>query len=275
MKLNNNLIFLHIPKNGGTTFNTILDKNYPSNGIFNIHPIGNGILNDQEFINLPNSERENIHLLKGHMNFGFHNHLIGESDYITFLRRPEERIISYYYFVLNLPNHPLHKSVKNQKMSLADFAVKINQTDVNNAQIRLISGVNDKEEIMLEKALDNIEKHFSFIGLVERFDQSLILFKKKHGLKTPYYRSLNTTSKRIGFTELDKETSDIILELNNGDNLLYKTIEKQFNQELKKVKMLKTELFKLEMLNRLFQLYSDNISNNIRLKIKNTLLHSN
>jgi hypothetical protein len=275
MNLDNNLIFLHIPKNGGTTFDTILDKNNLKENTYNIQPIGVDELNVHHFVDLPISEREKIKLLKGHMVYGLHKHLVGDTDYISFLRKPEDRIISYYYYVLAMPSHRLHKRVKNEKMSLYDFVVNIDEFDIHNAQIGVLSGIVDTEEIMLEKAIYNIENHFSFIGLVERFDESLILFKKKHPLKRLYYKSLNRTKKRIGLNEIDSKTKDAIAERNKSDNILYNAVEKQFNQEISEISTMKTELFKLKMFNNLFELYSYIFSDNFRLKVKNTILNSN
>ncbi|PIQ16502.1 MAG: hypothetical protein COW67_02690, partial [Flavobacteriales bacterium CG18_big_fil_WC_8_21_14_2_50_32_9] len=83
MDLEKNLIFMHIPKNAGTTLDTILNRIYPSESIFSIHPVSNNKLNTDEFINLKESEKKKIRLLKGHINFGIHKYLAGESGYVT------------------------------------------------------------------------------------------------------------------------------------------------------------------------------------------------
>lgn len=256
MDLEKNLIFMHIPKNAGTTLDTILNRIYPSESIFSIHPIANNKLNTDEFINLKESERKKIRLLKGHIDFGIHKYLEGESGYVTLLRRPEERIISYYYFVLSKPNHRLHERVKNENMSLYDFVTKLDEGDINNAQIREISGLNDTDEVMLAKALDNIEKHFSFVGLVEKYDESLILLQQIYGFKMPYYKSLNVTPKRISVEKLDERTLNAIVEHNKGDIQLYNIIEKKFNQKFHNLDMKHWKMFKLNLYNYLYKLYS-------------------
>jgi Sulfotransferase family len=275
MSIKNNLIFLHIPKNGGTTFDSILDKTYPSQNTFSIQPIDNDTLNINEFTNLSVSQREQIHLLKGHMIFGLHKFLVGPTDYITFLRNPEDRIISYYFYAKNLPSHRLFNRIKNEKMSLYDFVTKVDDGDINNAQINVIGGGKDKEEIMLEKAIQNIETHFSFVGLLERFNESLILLKKKQLLNNPYYQSLNKTSKRIQSIDLDNRTKMAIAEMNKGDNVIYEMAQENFNLEIARVNNLKLELFKLNTHNKLFSLYSNNIPNSVKLKIKKLLLKDN
>lgn len=246
---------MHIPKNAGTTLDTILNRSYPFESIFNIYPIANNRLNTDEFINLPDSERKKIHLLKGHINFGIHQYLFGETGYVTLLRRPEERIISYYYYVLSLPTHRLYQKVTTENMSLFDFVTQLKEGDINNAQVREISGINDTDEAMLAKALENIEKHFSFIGLVEKYDESLILLQKIYGLKTPYYKSLNKTPFRITLKDLDEKTLNAISEFNRGDIKLYNTIEKRFNNELNNLKLKNLRLFKLKLYNFLYKLY--------------------
>ena len=95
--MSNKLIFMHIPKCGGTTFNNILDKIYLSEETFDIKQKLNTRLNIEDFINLKVQEKDRIKLLKGHMQFGLHSYFSASSEYITFLRNPIERIISYYY----------------------------------------------------------------------------------------------------------------------------------------------------------------------------------
>lgn len=231
--MSNNLIFLHIPKNGGVTFNSILEKQYFEDTIFSIKVIDNIKLNTDEFINLSEEERRKIRVLTGHMLFGLHKYLYGKSQYITFLRKPLNRIISFYYFVLSSPHHRLYNQVI--KMSLYDFAMNINQGDVNNAQIRMISGIDNREDIMLEKALVNIDKFFPIIGLLECFNESLILLKEYYGWHYPVYSIRNKTKNRITSNEVDSKTKNAIIELNRGDYQLYDIIEKKFYIQQKKI----------------------------------------
>ena len=100
---------MHLPKCGGTTFNTILDRMYLPEEIFDIKLTDNSSLNTEDFISLAVQEKDKIKLLKGHMQFGLHKYFSANSEYITFLRNPIERIISYYYYVKRSPNHRLYK----------------------------------------------------------------------------------------------------------------------------------------------------------------------
>lgn len=254
--LNKNIVFMHIPKNGGTTLDSILDKNFSVNNTFNVKVIGNSELNISDLLNLNEEELNNIKLLKGHVPFGIHQKLRNQFNYITLLRNPIDRIVSYYYYVLSLPSHRLYGRVMKEKMSLYDFTSQINQGDVNNAQIRVISGIEDTPENMLSKAIDNIDNNFSFVGLVEKYDESLLLLQELYKFKIPYYRSLNKTPKRSKLDEIDKNTLVAIKDLNQGDIDLYSIMEKKFNKELEEVDLLNFKLKKLRSVNKLYNFYA-------------------
>lgn len=249
---NHNLIFLHLPKNGGNTLHYILNRVYPKNKTFSIKVVDNTRLNTQDFIALSPEERANINLLKGHMLFGLHKHLIGPSKYITFLRRPESRVISFYNYVKKRPNHRLYNMITNNNMSLLDFVIAANEGDVNNAQIRWISGLpNGTETEMLEKAKQNIDQHFSFVGLQEHFDACLLLLSKQYGWGVPYYKHLNKGTHTTTAKSLDSTTKNAITERNKGDQQLYDYIEKVVLERIEQTHSLALQLKTLRLVNKL------------------------
>src|ERR1043165_3931345 len=136
------LIFLHIPKAAGTTLHSILEMHYaPANQC--------SIYDPEQAAKVlplaPRVQREAIRLLKGHLAFGLHEHLIGQSTYITLVRDPVDRIASHYYYVKRMPGHYLHNAVVGQNMSLQDYASSKLTDELDNGQLRLLAGVvNDK-----------------------------------------------------------------------------------------------------------------------------------
>ena len=246
------LIFLHIPKNGGRTLHSILDRFYPIEKTFTIRVIDNHRLNRKEFIEMEQTKRDAIILLKGHMSFGMHKLMTGDAKYITFIRNPQQRIISYYYYVLMRKKHRLHAQVKSENMSLLDFTKTIKQGDLHNAQIRRISGIQDKPSLMLEKAMENIDQNFSFVGLTEKFDESLVLLQRLYNWPLPYYQIQNKTKNRPKTAEIDKATLDVIDGLNEGDHQLYRIIEKRINDQIIKSTGISADVTKLRIANRLY-----------------------
>jgi hypothetical protein len=245
------LIFMHLPKCGGTTFHSILERMYLPKNILDINFTDNVWLNKEEFDILSTKEKSELELIKGHIKYGIHKFFPGKSEYITFLRDPVERIISFYFYVKRKPNHRLYEhNLFNDKMSLYDFTTKLKDEDINNGQIRYISGIVDKEELMLEKALENIENHFSFVGTLEKFDESLIILQKMYNWSLPYYGVRNKTSDRPRFSNFDDKTIEAIKYHNSGDILLYEKIRKELEVRLSNEDNLNQKLWWLNTISK-------------------------
>src|SRR5688572_23622371 len=117
------LIFLHIPKAGGTTLHSILERLYEGSNLFSIKVRGHH-LGVEEFTSLSQEKKDQIQLLKGHMPFGLHTHFKdADVKYITLFRNPVDRIISHYEYVLRKANHYLYEKVKEGNMTLLDYAL--------------------------------------------------------------------------------------------------------------------------------------------------------
>src|ERR1051325_3091753 len=134
------LLFLHIPKAGGTTLHSVIERQFSPAVTFSI----TGMTPSQsikEFIELPPERRERIRLLKGHMPYGLHKYLSVPATYITMLRDPVDRVVSHYYFVRRSPGVGHHSEVSSGRMGLDDFVRERASIGANNDQTRLISGV--------------------------------------------------------------------------------------------------------------------------------------
>jgi hypothetical protein len=150
-------------------------------------------------------------------------------------------------------------------MSLYDFVTEINEGDINNGQIRYISGIQDKEEFMLEKALENIEKYFAFVGTIEKFDESLIMLKKMYNWTLPFYEIRNKTDNRPKLKDINKKTIDAIKHYNAGDISLYNQMNELLEAKLRNEKALNFDLFRLNTLSK-FHYFTKSTKKIIRLK---------
>ena len=191
-----NIIFFHLPKAGGTTLHRIIEKQYLPDQTFTITVINKTELTTQLFIDLPSEQRNSIRMLKGHMRFGLHKHFDGCAKYITMLREPVDRVVSFYYYVKSNPNNRLYDVVMKNKMSLKDFVLNVEAGDVNNGQTRMLAGFGVPEDKLLETAMSHLKNHFAVVGITEKFDKSLLLMKKKLGWSYPVYRKQNVNQKR-------------------------------------------------------------------------------
>lgn len=248
--MNKNIVFLHLPKNAGTTFYRILNRYFSPSENFHIGWNENNVGNLDEFTQLPESRRANIHLLTGHFMFGLHEYLLGTSDYITFLRKPVERTISFYNYVKRDPHNRLHNEAKIK--SLYEFVTQVKDYDVVNGQIRKLSGINSNENEMFQLALENIESHFSFVGLQEKFDESLVVLGNHYHWKRLYYKKENVSKNGVKVSDIDHRTIDAIKELNGGDIELYEIMEKKFNEKLAGIPFASIKRSSLQMANQLY-----------------------
>ena len=90
--------------------------------------------------------------------------LKGEPFYLTFVRRPIERYLSHY---------------RHQKFKMGverTFAEYLENKFFNNFQVKKIAGCED-----IEKAKEVLKNQFSFVGMLEHFNESLLYLKSALG----------------------------------------------------------------------------------------------
>ena len=168
---NKTIIFVHLPKTGGSTFKNVLIRQYDADEIFFIKgaEVPQSI---RAFEDLPKANRIKFKFIMGHISVGFHNYLPQPCEYITLLRDPVERAISDYYYVLSNPLHHCYSAVVSKNMSLEDYVRSGISKETDNLQTRLLSGDDELIQIvnsdgendakpcsreMLEKAKKNLK----------------------------------------------------------------------------------------------------------------------
>jgi hypothetical protein len=248
-----NLIFLHIPKAAGSTLHPVLERHYSKHALHTIHRA-------EDFKHLPADELRRIRLLKGHMPFGLHEYLTGRSRYITLLRHPAERVVSHYYYVKRRPPHYLHHHIANG-MSLAEFAGAGLSGEMDNGQVRLLSG-HDQDipcgqctRDLLDTAKRNIENHFAVVGFTERFDESLALMAIELGWNwTPYYLNRNVTQDKPVAKQIDPVAFKAIEQANPLDFELYEWAFRRFQDQVDQHRSgIDEGIARLERANRLYR----------------------
>jgi hypothetical protein len=202
----------------------ILQRQYSKKEIFRIYGTTN-IEKIEKIQELSIHERSKIKLIHGHCHFGVHKMLPQLSTYITMLRNPVKRVISHYYFAKKTPYHYLYEIIEQKKMSLEDYITSQITCELDNEQVRLISGnvhvaYGHCTEEMLEVAKNNLKKYFSVVGTLEHFDKTLIALQSELGYKNIFYVKQNVN---ISNSDLDinKKTIQLIESNNQLDINLY------------------------------------------------------
>lgn len=246
------VIFMHLPKTGGTTLTRILEREYPAQHRF---PLGAIVQKKiEEFKKLSPARRDKIHLLYGHMAYGLHEYFPQGARYITVLRDPVERVISFYYFVRDQSQHYLHDFSNQDATDLKSFLESQATIVVDNFQVRLLSGAWEHVPYgaitrdHLEVAKRNLREEVAVVGLTERFDETLLLLKDAFGWRQPWHKPQNVTRGRPKQSDLLPEIREAIVEYNRFDVELYDYAKSLFAEQVAR----KGVLFGLRV--RLFRL---------------------
>jgi hypothetical protein len=231
------LLYLHIPKCGGTTLSSIIYDQVSAEAYYEAEkdPFdpgrylfysgvyffpGAGFFKDQG-LSLPDAVkralgRKDLRAVVGHFSFGVHAHLAHPATYVTLLRHPLDRIVS-------LSRHVIHGGMS---LSLEEFAEAPPWREVDNDQTRRVSGIAPAlgacTKRMLEQAKDNLRRRFSVVGVTERFDETLVVLKRAFGwTKDLLYYPKNAGPNSLSVGALAPATRDALLGWNELDLELY------------------------------------------------------
>ena len=227
------VIFLHVPKTAGTTLNRLIEWEYPLFEIYSVDPVFFR-WSASHLWQLPARRLKRTRMFKGHMLFGLHKILPQRATYITVLREPVDRVISAFYFMRSYMLHPAYWQFRRENWTLEDFVRRLPR---ENVQSRILAGGEFNSpctEEIFEQAKENLLRHFSVVGLSERFEESLALMKLRFGWKLQRYSSFNVTRARPKKRDLPQTTLDLIVEKNSFDVALYECAAKLFEDAVKK-----------------------------------------
>lgn len=235
-------IFLHVPKTAGSTFHLILGARFDGRETRNLFGARYSDPEVVDFIALPEAMRRKIRLLKGHMPYGLHEYLPQPSKYITVLRDPVERVVSQYFYIKKNKHNPLHDKLMSSGLGIGDFIKSGMSVGLNNGQTRFLSGDFDQmpfgsnDEALLARVLESLESKFLWIGLTERFDESLLILARLLGWKRkPFYIRENVSKIRKRSDELDSDDIAVIKEYNRLDIALYEYANRRLQAEIDKI----------------------------------------
>lgn len=234
------LVFLHIPKAGGSTLQDYILSHYPGGRFYRFTGDTQQWL---DFPSIPEDERALYDALAGHVHFGVHRHLPDPSTYITMLRDPVDRVVSHYYFVLADPTHYLYPVVAGRNYTLLEFALTRVTHELDNDQVRWLTEPHhfDVEQVtrsLLDEAKWNLEHGIACFGLMERFDQSLRCFEAAFGWDhRPVPEKKNVNRERPPLSEIDPAALEVIREANRFDVELYEFAKALFEEQAARLRV--------------------------------------
>jgi hypothetical protein len=220
--VNETLIFLHIGKTAGSTMRQILKRQFRRSQTMTVRarrrPREETLA---DFALLPEGDRMRPRLIMGHTVFGLHEHVPRPCRYITIVRDPVRLAVSQHRYVLRTPGHRHHE--RAQGMSLAQYIESGFALEMDNSQTRAVAGdigtpFGGCTREMLETAKQNLEDYFAWVGVTERFDESVVLLGRTFGWKDVRFLSANVA--RSGERPSDEELA-LVRRMNQLDLELY------------------------------------------------------
>ncbi|MHC2107070.1 hypothetical protein [Methylobacterium sp. CM6246] len=179
----------------------------------------------EDLLWMSDKERRQIKLIYGHFFFGVHKLLDRPANYMTVFRDPVSRVISQYCF----QHRGANGGIEIPTSALDHFKAIVRSGDFqyNNLAARMISGFGPSKRTdseLLETALKNIDKYFSFVGALE--DPKL---NRKIGRSFARFYNLPPGNIELGrknvnnykLPHLDDELIDLIESSNKVDLQLY------------------------------------------------------
>ena len=182
---------IHIPKTAGSFFGQVLESIHPDIQFFNYginapetriylkgelkeFPVGEDL--ESYFFKYINDNQKGLAIMHGHVwkkHFVYKN---PDAKILTWVREPAQRLYSHYEFFKRIPHsgNKRYEKFKKSNQSFLEFATDpLNQ----NRQTKILDGVQ----------LDLL----SFVGVVEKINQSIKKFSSIFDLKISLYDSYN------------------------------------------------------------------------------------
>ncbi|KYQ92747.1 putative cell number regulator [Tieghemostelium lacteum] len=232
-------IFIHIPKTGGSSLGSIVKRNY-NKGHFQHHWAHPKVDVLKDIVKLDG--------IFGHIKYGLHFYFEKENNtrvpvlesnlnkysYMTMLREPVDRVISHYYYHRQNRKDPGHALA--MKNSLKEWLAA--SPAANNDQARMICGFGydfNGNNITEELAEHHLRYTYKYVGLTERFPESIVMLSHYTGYQSIRYTKINSGRQRVSVSEIPQDIIDEIKERNQIDIKLYAIAKEIFELEIDKI----------------------------------------
>ncbi len=236
LKGDETVVFVHIPKTAGSTLNAVIDANVARDQIIQVEsPVRENV--DALRALSPDAQSQ-CRVVRGHGTMDLHTSWCMPCVYITLLREPVDRVVSQFYFLKASKTHPLGVRIREEGITLEQYAEDKMNLQIDNGQVRALSGQGNGvgrevafgacSTAMLELAIKNIDECFYFVGLQEAFQASLDRLAALMSWSLPTVERKKVTHDRPGVASLPESTRQLILGHNSLDVALYAHAQKRF-----------------------------------------------
>lgn len=225
--------FVHIPKTAGGTALEMFSAAYSRQAV---NDAGNFIVDPEGSARKLAGrrgmwvawERRGGRVTAGHVPYGIYRQYLPQgTQYMTFLRDPVERVMSHYHQHIHYKRpagNPRGTNPKKVLTATMEEAFDLGLPMISNLATRFLCGspspMGELPEGALEDAKSNL-RGFAFVGLQERFPESVLLLQRLLGLEPTPYVNRHVTVGRPTVEDLSEDDRQLILDQNQLDAELY------------------------------------------------------
>ena len=225
--------FVHIPKTAGGTATTMLARAYSKSAV---RDAGNYLRSPETTMRKASGppggwarwRDSGGRVAAGHVPYGvFRDRLPPDCRYMTFLREPVDRVLSHYYRHMYPDRQGGQEIIVGAGVASLDEVLSAEPPlELNNLATRFLCGspapIGELPASALDDARENLRR-FAFVGIQERFEESIVLLQRTIGLDlVPYLdRHVSADGSRPTVEELPAEHRALIEDRNRLDLKLY------------------------------------------------------
>lgn len=233
MKMQSTLIFVHVPKCGGTSLQMVFKRQFSSDRLIEVGT-SPGKIREPAFRKLSSRGGVDCDGFSGHIPYGMGAVMKNDVRYMTMLRDPVQRYVSQYSDVLLKGRRCVRDHLRLSCIDEKRFSQVRRSGNLDlflnspfgrlfgNMQTRYLAGVDGDIEVnshILESALVNLDK-MACVGLTDRFDESLLLMAQCFGWRDINYERSNISNAQFK-TDISNDQERKIRDLNRYDLKLY------------------------------------------------------
>ena len=245
------LLHLHIAKTGGTTLSSMIKHGFRSDEVFETTRLGPGGMRQapREFCEQQILEfgSKHIRYVSGHIPIGIHQIFESSAKYVTTVRHPIERIISYFFFQAE---DEKRYTKQGRPITFEEYVEDRSDVQLYDYQVRVLCGSPELDaeipghhqrkpgvhvqRLHLDRAKRNIEELFLAAAPIEQLTHLGLLIRQVYNwpmrrLQTEYK---NPTKTRPSSDTISAHLIKIIEECNRYDLELYEWVCKRFAEQL-------------------------------------------
>src|SRR5262245_46153186 len=215
--MNSVVIFVHIPKCGGMTFNEVLRSIYGPRLFYHAE------IGDKLAITMAADLRE-FEAVTSHARYGLHERFGRPGVYLSIIREPLENFVSFYNDVTNKPGHFLYPDTK--EMEIEQFFAFLDARDHPVLRNRQCLHICNSADYLL--AREYVETRYALVAPLECFDEFVRQFCQLINKPVPRFEAINISTKKVHADALSFAFKQRVYNRNSSDLRLYHLVRERF-----------------------------------------------